>query len=340
MVEKHAFVKTIEVMLAALLLISSFNMIQERMNVQTEAIVRDPSSIENELIDLLAYEGVLSSIIRDYDYLRLDSLFDYLLPNGLIYYFEVYYFTRLTVTGDNNRTNLNLGFVYHFPRDIDKNSIRVLLDNYELPTEARFDWYRIPIRINTAINQEFVGINNITLTGNNISRSSLRFFINDNESIMDVEDWVEISGNNTVNASITVFIPRVDESADAYLYYATNNSVYNASPYSLSPSRNITVITFSRESTSTADVLFTLDELNASQTRSLYLLYALFTNEPNTYYNITSFNNTGINLDIENNYIKRGTTPLLLSYKGAYSVDRVIPTSYGLAKLVVYGGYS
>jgi len=333
-VDKLGFVRTIEAVFAAIIALSVFAFIQSYNIVQVQSFMRSPATELNDFLDFID-NGELTSVVNDYDYLRLDSIFNYLFFETINYYFEPVYYDKLTATSSIELTQPNISFTYNFPRGIDKNSIRVVTENYELSTNAVFDWYYTPITFNESFTDAYVEVN-ATLQTSAINNNSLKFFVRDKETLLSLTNWSQ--GATSANATIIVYVPEVESGEMCYLYFAKNDSYINISYASLTATREVASTIFNTQEARTAEVVFSPDLLNNSDT-NLYIKYSLFTSEPNGYTNLTNVNNLPVTIRISSSNLKQGTSPATTNFKGSDIVKRIIPTNNGFVELRVYGDY-
>ncbi|MBD3311934.1 hypothetical protein GF352_00540 [archaeon] len=328
--DKLAFVKTLEAILAAVVAVSLYNFLQTYSSGQVEAFTRPPDTLLNDFLDNID----LNSVVNEYDYLTLDSLFSNLFYETIYYYFEPVYHEKLLVSGDNGSPR-NISFIYHFPLGVDKNSVRVFSSNYELNTNALFNWRRVPLNFNESISDEHLKFN-ITIDEQGVNNQSLRFFIRGKESVLSITDWVE--GPSTINASIISYIPELASGELCYVYYSTG-LLNNASYPLLSESKEAQATIYNSQEARTADVLFSAESLG-SETSTYHVKYSLFSENPDNYAEITNINNTGVTLEIKEDEIKGGSAPYSATIRGENAVKRVLPIDNGFVELTVYGGYS
>jgi len=336
MVDRLAFVKTVEAILAAVIAMSVYNFIQDYNTNQVQTISRSPETMINDFLNVIE----LDDIIKNYDYLGLDSLFFNLFYETIYYYFEPVYHEKITVTASDYEAWPNISFIYHFPQGIDKNSVRVVSGNYELGTNATFNWYGIPLNFNQSVNDEYIEIN-ATIDGTNINNNSLKFFIRGKESLLSITDWNESPANTSpvyANATVIVYVPEINTSESSYIYFARGGFTNITYP-SLTATKEINTTKFNIEETRTAEVIFSPDNISSS-TDTYYLKYTLFSNENNGYNNFMTINNTGVSISLLEDRLKEGTVPYTTISRGEDSIKKIIPINGGFVELRVYGGYS
>jgi hypothetical protein len=329
-VDKLGFVKTLEAILAAIVAVSMYNFVQGYTVKQVEAVSRTPEAPINDFLNVIDLE----TIVNDYDYLRLDSLFYNLLYETIYYYFEPTYYERVIVVSDSQKSWPNISFTYHFPQGIDKNSIRMVSGNYELPTNASFNWYRVPVTFNESITDNYVEVN-ISVDESNINKNSLKFFVREKESLLSINYWNE--SPSEFNASLIVYIPEIEEDERAYVYFSKSIFINQSYP-SLALTKNVESLIFNKEEARSAQVVFSPDNISPS-TNTFYIKYKLFSNDKNNYYYFSSINNTGLSINKDNS-IKQGSSPFTVVIKGESSVKKLIPLNNGYCELIIYGGYS
>lgn len=328
--DKLGFVKTVEAILAALVSVSIFTFIQSQNINRENAILRAPTQELKDILDI----AKLSSLVQDYDYLELDSFFSRVFFETINYYFEPVYFDRITIKSDYNKTWPIISFTYEFPTGIDKNSIKLVTSDYELSTNAVFNWYVIPVSFNEQIIDDYVQIN-FSVKELNINNNSFKFFVRDYESIVSVDNWASVP--NESNTSLIAYVPELEINELAYVYFADNRTNYSINYPSLSVTNYAESIAHTLSESRMCEVIVQPDELSTTPA-NYYLKYSLFTNENNFYKNLEPVNNTGLTIDYDNR-LRQGTTPQINTAKGSNSVKKIIPTKNGFVELRVYGDY-
>jgi len=333
-VDKLGFIKTFEVVLAAVLLLSIYSALQASIFMQSEETKRSISDQLRDFLDYLSESGELKSVVESYNYLRLDSLFDRLFFRNINYYLEPRYNLLVNIDSDSPGPR-NVSFVYDFPEGIDKNSIKVLKEGYELPVNAFFNWYKCRVKFNQDIKDESVNINfTIPITASN---KTLKFYINSNEVAIDLNNWA-IAGQ-FINASLTIQVPEVKANQNGYLYFSNEDSSIKSTYSTLTPTITPNLTVYNYEQSNMAEVLLqtSFDE----GVNLLYLDYSLFSSIEASYKIISGVNNEGVRVKVSNDDIKDySTKPILTLSKSGESVDWLIPIKGGFSILTVYGEYS
>ncbi len=321
--DRLGFVKTFEAILAGLIALSLYSFIQTNDVVNIKTIDRPPVSEINDFIDSIN----INNIINNYDYKRLDYLFNKLFFDTIYYYFEPTYYEQISV---NISDESNITFLYHFPRGIDENSIRINNGKYDLPTNAYFNYYVIPIVFKDNINNKVVSIN-ISSTISNVNNKSFRLFINNYETLINVTYWN--NSNNNFNATINAYIPSINNNTKTYLLFGVN-SVVNNTYHSLANPINVNYFLEPVEKARSAEITFNTGNIS-SGINYFYVKYSLFTNKPAVNYNLTK---NVVNVDCRKRIVI-GTTPINANIKGRYGVKRIIPITNGFVELNIYGDY-
>lgn len=328
--DKLGFVKTVEAILAALVSISIFNFIQSQNINRANAINRAPTQELNDILNVIN----LNEIVTAYDYLELNSFFSRVFFETINYYFEPIYYDKLTISGDHNKTWPVISFTYEFPTGVDKNSIKLLTDDYELSTKAVFNWYYMPVSFNEQIIDDYVQIN-ISVRDLDVNNNSFKAFVRDYESIVSVDNWASVP--NESNTSLIVYVPELNTNELVYVYFSDNSTNYSINYPNLSITNYATPVISTLSESRMCEVITQLEGISTTPA-SYYLKYSLFTNEKDSYENLNLVNNTGVVIDYENK-LRQGRTPLIISAKGSHSVKRIIPTTNGFVELRVYGDY-
>lgn len=332
MVDRLAFVKTVEAILASVVAMSIYTFLQSQslnqVQTPTRSMAPEISDFVNKVIN-----PELIGVVKNYDYLMLDSLFNRLFFEASYYYFEPVYYEKTSVTSNYNKTYPNISMVYHFPQGTDENSVRIIQNGYELNTQALFNWYFVPVTFNETIIDENIKFN-VTMQSPNINNNSLKFFINGKESLLSINYWSNDSAS--ANATITVYIPELGSNDNCYVYFARNNGFINITYPSLSNARTvIPTISITRQAR-TAEVIFTPPSINSTSS-DYYIKYSLFTSEDDNYNRISLVNNTGVSIEAGNE-LKDGSVPFSTTIKGQESFKKIIPLANGFVELRIYGG--
>lgn len=337
MVDRLSFVKTVEAIYAAAIILSMYMIVQAHVNEQLGVFQRNPITILNDFLRMINNNGLINEAISDYDYTSIDNLFRKLFLKSVYYSFEPTYFERVKVKASINESMPNISFTYHFPLGIDKNSVSVTNSVYALPTNALFNWYATPIVFDTDLNNTYVEVN-ITIDAQGIDNKTLMYFVNDKRSSLDIHNWSLISGN-VFNATLILFVPEVKKNIKTYVYCAQNNSLINFTYPSLTKTMDVNYNYFSTFKSTMGQVVFTPVNVSSVSTDTYYITYMLYSNQDDNYANITLVDNSGITITPELNYLKQGSTPIYTTFMGKYSASRVFPKKGGFVKLTVYGGY-
>lgn len=329
--DKLGFVKTVEAVLAAIIAVSIFNFIQNQNMNQASNFNRAPTQELKDALNIIS----LNEIVKEYDYLELDSLFSRVFFETINYYFEPVYYDRIKIISDNNKSLPTISFTYDFPIGVDKNSIRLITTDYEISTKVLFNWYYLPVSFNNSLIDDYVQIN-ISMDGFNANNNSFKFFVRDYESRASVDYWNALP--DTSNVSLIVYVPELEPNEIAYVYFSDNSTNYSVNYPDLTITNYIQPNKYSISLSRTGEVIFQPDYVSTTPT-DYYLKYSLFTKEKDSYKDLLSVNNTGLTFDY-NNQLKKGSAPLVALAKGGYSVKKIIPTSSGFVELRVYGDYT
>lgn len=336
--DRLGFVKTIETVLAAILIISIYSTIQASINNQIGTIKRNPTTLMNDFIEMINEAGILDEAVSSYNYLLLDRSFQSMFLKSVYYYFEPVYYEKLKLTSEYNLTMPNISFVYDFPLGIDENSVRISNNQYELETNARFNYYVTPVSFSEDINDSYVEIN-ITLKAQNLDNKTLMYFVKNKRSYIELLNWTRVN-LGSYNATLVVFVPEAKRNEKTYVYCAQTPSFVNFTYPDLTANKVVGYSYFNTYKSSTGQAIFTPQDTKAGRVDTYYITYTLYTNLDNSYADITRVNNTGISLSPELDYLKEGIPPVYSSQKGEYSIQKIIPKEGGFVKLTVYGGYS
>ncbi len=328
--DRLGFVRTVEAILAAVVALNIYNFLITQNNNQIQTIDRLPNIEINDFLNVIN----LNDIVNDYDYLRLDSLFNKLFFETMYFYYEPVYYDKIIIRSNETVSWPNISFVYHFPKGVDENSIRILSDNHELRSNASFNWFSVPVTFNESIINEYVSVN-FSLSDSGINNNSLMFFVNNKRTILSLDYWNEDSGST--NFTVTVYIPSINTTDRGFLLFS-KNFFNNLSYPSLTASKVVNSTIYNVQKARTATIIFSPDSLNSSS-KDFFIRYSLFSNEDDYYDNFNEINNSGVYFNV-NEVLKSGTIPYTASIKGSYLVKKIVPLTDGFVELRVYGGFS
>jgi len=292
------FMKTIEAVLAAIMVITMFGFLSNKIYEPVIDERINPAPTIDSMIDMISYE--LKHDIKDCNLERVQYLIKELTPDEFRTKTIIEYVTQINISATGNISNArNVSFTYNFPTQVDQNSVRLYSSAHDYPLNVSWNWVKIPILLqnNNESRYDFaISINNLNLSHTNALNNTLTFFWKNKKTRIDLEGTTITNSYPIVN--ITVEIPEMKpyESGTGYLTFARGASSYNASFTNLTGNDfNITIMndTYSRR----ADVYFTLPSLSGSET--LYLSYLIGTESSNRYVpRESNYNNTGISFDI------------------------------------------
>ncbi len=314
MVDKLGFVRTIEAILAAAIAFSIYNFIQTYIYSQITDVKITPKTEINDFISLINVDDY----VKNNDYLGLDYLFNKMFYKNVYYYFEPTYFKKIVI---ENATQ-NISFVYHFPLGIDKNSIKMYYNGSEVPTNALFNWKRVPILFQSDVFNKYVKFN---ISIDNGSPDTFMFFIKNEKVPLNISYW------DGENITIGIYVPHVEKNEVGYFYYSNSNNI-KEEHYNFD-GEFINVSTLNIEYAPSAEIM-----LKPKNNGTYYLEFSLFSNKKNDYANIENINNNGLIIDYDEN-IKGGTIPISTTLKKGCVVKKIIKINNGLVELKIYGGY-
>jgi hypothetical protein len=345
---KRGYMRSIEAILAMLLLLGLYHFLLARVYVPVDELQRDPSLLGISLLSALESQGVLIQELGRADLKSIDSKLRAWLPGRVGYALEVEYGVsiKLRELAGRIRDDSTLLLVYNFPRVVDRGSIDILRAGYALAIEEpKFVWYEVPIVIRNygdSFVDKAIEIGNISLKANGtLDNRTLVFFFGEKEAKLNFT-WYPGASLKEANASLVVEIPemRAGESVRSWLFYATNESRWRSTYYPLEAlSHDLDIKIGASRDSGRAEIVFRIDKLGPTEDVELSLRYSLATQSQKTYQSLPAPDNTGIELEHEN-YPKEGSLPVSLLRPPAdvYSIDYT--TSFiNTAKLRLYLWY-
>ncbi len=357
MKNKKGFVRLLEVIISSMLLLGLLNWMSNQVYTQNLQLKINPIYKGASIINLMHNSRILETLLENYDLKSIDAEITYLLPVRSSHKIEITYATKFKIKNlsDENKEG-NFSLTYNFPLSVDKNSI--FISEGVKPIERNVLWnsYEIVFSIenNRSSNlvKENITLKNlpIILDNNILSNESFAVFIDNKEVPLSIDNLETKNGFwNNVSANITVQIPFLEsgDSALIYLFYSDNTTAFNNTERGFiqeltnkKDENYVRILKLTSKKSSRADILFKTS-LNSNEEKNLLLQYSLNTKKSNTYSNITSGNNTNINLTLAENNVKEGTFPLYASLPSTttYSVSRIIPLKENQAEIKVYLWY-
>ncbi|MCW1296877.1 MAG: hypothetical protein OH319_04320 [Candidatus Parvarchaeota archaeon] len=343
------FVRSVEVVLAALLFIGASFFILRQIYSPTLEYKADPTIIGESLLNSLQAEGSIGKYLTNYDIYGLAALISTFLKGNFDFKITLQYFDNLNITEKSNtsRSNLNVSFIYLFPSYVDKNSIVIFSNESVFDRNVNFIWRRVPIKFYnnySDIYNQSIYLSNINLGTGNFSNKSFIFFFGKENVDMNV-----INATNQSNVTIIVNIPyfAYNKTEYGYLYYATNETLWESSYKSLTATMNENLLNITKkaaEDATMAEIYLKIPYLAANEQLNLFLSYAIGTNEKNTYASIgrNSINNTLINVTVDDGMtFKEGSSPIGLSTgrKNVFIVERDIFYEMKMVRVRIYLWY-
>lgn len=334
------FVRSLEVMLAAIMIIALYTVVLRSLDYSGTGIERNPEPLVQDLIDSLDKEGILTREIDLYNFNKIESLIRNTAPESLIIYLEGVYYTSINILGLMNQSNANLSFSYVFPEQVDKNSIRILDDSAELQANVVFPYYVQPLNISGTDSGKYLNFSAISLgvTKNKISQNTLSLYIDDTPMKIDLETWNQIN-DLEAEATIISFIPKFSGTKTIYLYYGTNESLFNQTYYSYTKDSDASYTELNIDEGYKADIAFKIRNTTAGKAKKLLLEYSLFSSKISNYARIDNITNQNAEASTEFDILKHSTATIHSWYKGNWLVQKNLVTKEGISTLKIYIGY-
>ncbi len=354
---KKAFIRTMEVLLSTVIIITLLRFMSERAYTPTFELRPNPTYKANDILDLLYDSSVLEEYLKEYDIKSLDSHATYLLPVRTTHKIEADISTKISIEDISGATREKdeFGFTYNFPKNVDKNSIFMTAESELMDKNVLWVWYVTPVSFENNLTTNMLN-ENITLMNTDVQvpstygvlNDSLSFFLNNEELDLQVDNIKNISnGWFNLSANVTVKIPflKSGDVAHGYLFYAFNsttfNNTFNGRIVALTNKREDTYIKtlkLKAEASTRADVLLTTT-LNASKKKELFATYSINTKKLNSYNSsMTLANKTNVTISLSENTVKGGEFPLYTKLPSArvYSSTKIIPVEENIGKVRLF----
>lgn len=341
------FVRSVEVVLASLLFIGASFFILQQIYSPTLEYKMDPTTFGESLLNTLEAENLINKYLKNYDIYSLTSLISMFIHGSADFKIELQYFDVLNVTELNNtpRSNVNISFIYFFPKYFDKDSIRIF-SNSTYNSNARFVWNRVPFKFQN--NYSDVYNQNLYLSNINLGSST---FYNDSFIFVFGDEIVNMSLVNATtysNVTIIINIPIFfnGSTVNGYLYYATNETVWKSTYSSLTSTLSESLFNITKygpENSSLAEVYANIPYIKAGETLNLFLSYNIGSSEKDRYSPINP-GNIAQNISVttgEGMKLKEGSSPTYSSIwrKNVFIIERDFFYEMKMAHVKLYLWY-
>ena len=158
----------------------------------------------------------------------------------------------------------------------------------------------------------------------------------------------DFQGNETdVTINLTFLLDSINkyQTKTAFLFYATNSTIWNSTEQGvyaeLTSADTIYYLVSSWEESNRADVLFNIS-MNQNEKKDIYMRYDINKNS-GEYCNISqdSVNNSMMNITIEENSLKKGTSPIFTKepVTESYASTKIFLAKDGLFKMTLMTWY-
>ncbi|MCW1303818.1 MAG: hypothetical protein OH339_01860 [Candidatus Parvarchaeota archaeon] len=347
----RGFVKMVEVTISMIvLLFIFFQMIVPIMQQQSR---EDLIFIQTlcSYLKTVSQTQAMKEVYRNYGFSQLDFMFSKLAEVANLQLELEYTLYNVMII---NPTNITLedelaAFTYHFPRGINKNSIRVGDSEFgDFQLWVGDNWFRIPITIQTSEEWEELNLtlDNLFLTtfGNGeINNRSIQFYLGGEKMRVEVRDFISQAGGTSAIVNLTVNLKKLGKgSFKAYVYYSNNNSISKIFPefyYELAESQaTVTKLIGTAERTSTYDLIIKVPRVMPFERKILYLKFKVGGAEVRSFpYIEFTGSNLAVNL-LENELKDGGEFIISRPIRGkAYMCMESIGFERGIVAIKLYG---
>jgi len=326
---RKSFVRSLEAVLAILLFMSFYSAATQNLSPTLQRA--NPVIMNEGLLDALEQTGVLESLLNTYSLNELNSILKYSLPPTQAFTIELDYFEPLIVKNDENyEVTKNVSFIRPFPDTTNLYSVQIYNNNdSRLPLQIVNNYYKVSITAQASqeLFNNTITLDNIHLTTNldeRINTTSMRAYVNNERTSMNLDSIVYNENYYDANASITLTVPEAksDELIVIAIFYATNESSEIISYPSLSAGIVPTYSAASAEKSRMSEVRFTIT-LNPNEERLTKLYYELNTESSRTFDNLT-INNTNIVIATRDEYYESTQPSSLNQPSTTFLVSKVI----------------
>jgi len=347
---KKGFTRTLETVIAIVLITGILNWATTAMNEFSRVpVVREEGK---EILNIIENSNIFEDLLNSYDFKAIDSLFYYMLPSSVGHKVEIEKYVNVKVSEESgaNITKV-VGFTYNFPKGVKEDSINFFSEGYSYDHNVIWAWYELPITVigsSSDITNQPIFLRNINISAEYpIQNKSLVVY--HGNSILDLEDPFshgEYEGNEThVTVNLTIEIDKIEanEFVALILFYADNRTIWNTTNQfvELSSATELDIIYSNSRETHRGDVLMNMS-LKGGEETSTYMSYGVNGGGGLYTSSINEINNTNVTITLEENHLKRGTSPVFQSalLASTRTFNKLLLTDNGLFKITFHTWYT
>jgi len=334
-VSKKAFIKTVEAILAVLMLTGLYYQVLERSSGIVEEFERNPGFTVIQLLDVMNSLGILKPALSAYDLRALNARIDLLLSASIGFRTSLEYTSIISINNTgSNKTNVTLYFDYNFPYYVDTNSIQIFEGKKIKAMNIKWNWYMLPLTIENGIstisNSAVTTSVEISTSTEPINATSFALYIEDEKTNISISNFLYTDENNkTASLDLTFLVSLLKpyEKKNAYLYYAEGFTPYmdisNTAGYI---KRSVDITAGREKKNKRADVYVWVNKINKGEKKKFNLKYGIGTSKTASYDSNLKGpnNNTWLTIKYSENIPKFGTQPSYRSTsKDIFTIKRV-----------------
>lgn len=323
---KKGFVKTLEVIIAALLLIGFQTYLPEVVKNPAYTQSRDITFLAQDAGNNIEKSNIEDAIVRNSSIVA--SKISGMLSGKYGFNLRLEKAIKINVTRVSGSNN-NVSFSYNFPALFDKNSIALYSNEYgSYPANIGWNWYQIPFVYRT-YNETFANRNimidinftNSTILPGLLKNDSLIFYFNGEIAPIQLLNWT--ANSNGANATVILNIPEMlpNQIVNGYILYANSSTYYSRMYPNLSFPNLIRMDCFNFTAFQAnasgcfigfpaqaprGDVGIYLPDLQTNNEKDIYMIYKLGSREQLQYSPALTVNNSGISITLPEDDYKSG----------------------------------
>ena len=336
-VNRKAFIRSVEAVLAILLFVGFYNVI---LPAQSESLRADPTIQIKGLMNALEQTGILNELVNTYSLRELSNIIKYSLSPTQGFKLELNYIEPIRVENENNQeVTRNISFIKMFPENTNTNSINVYDEQDKIqPVQVINNYYKVRITAETSneLNNNTILLGNVNIktgTDENINTTSIRAYYENQRIPIELNSIDYNTNYYDANASLTLLIPyaRKNSVMDLTIFYAADTTSELITYPILGTGRIVTYSAQEPEKAKASQVI-TTTTIGPNDERTLYLYYELNTITERTYNELEPDNN-GIKTSIREDYYT-STNPLT-TYQSTKTtnIETSIQTEYSNCKI-------
>ncbi|MBR9679188.1 MAG: hypothetical protein GON13_02890 [Nanoarchaeota archaeon] len=289
---RKGFIKTTEAIIAILLVFTLVSYLAQRVSAPLSEVETDTTSIQDSVLDMLVPE--LRNDLKNCDLSRVQYLTDAFKPGDMDSKIEITQISEVKVISEHNISSQNVSFTYNFPDYVDRRSALIYSSLKNFDVMINWVWFSVPIIIQNSLvtRKDYdVAFSNINLSKSNVVNTSIGFYWNNKETLINLTSFDDNNYFSLVNISVRIPKLVAGETSTGYLVFAVNSTSFEQ-VYSPLGANEISYDVMSVQDINRGDVFFELK--NVYEFKNLFLEYKIGSSVNRSYTNISSFNNTGV----------------------------------------------